>query len=327
MPYTHFTKAERNALQYMIDIDLDKPSIGRILGKDQSSICRELKRNGFDGYYTASDATDIAIDRRKEAKPSPKRDNDELMREIEERFIQDHSPEQIAGRMKREYPENPKKQVSYETIYQYLYGRLEANPELRIHFRQGHKKRNKRLSGKDKRGLIPNRKFIDERPAIVNEKTRFGDWEGDTVEGGGKKGYMATFVERKTKYLISYPLLNKTTESLVKEAKKPFSRLPEGSVHTLTVDNGKEFAAHEKLARNIGGEVFFARPYHSWERGLNEHTNGLLRQYFPKKMPLDFLSKGLLEKMVKRINNRPRKSLGYRTPREAFTEELIALQI
>jgi transposase, IS30 family len=326
MPYTHFNSIERNALQYMININLDKETIGRILGKSTSSVCREISRNGFEGYYTASTADDAARTRRNDTKPCPKRGNSDLMADIESRFIEDHSPEQIAGRLNREYPDNPEKHVSYETIYSYLYSRLEDKPELRIHFRQGQKKRHKRLSGKDKRGIIPNRKFIDLRPAIVDEKTRFGDWEGDTVEGGGKKGYVTTFVERTTKLLIAYPLRNKTTESLVQKARKPFSRLPRGSVHTCTVDNGKEFAAHEKLAEAIGGEVYFARPYHSWERGLNEHTNGLLRQYLPKRLPLDSLTHQFLDKWVKRINNRPRKSLGYRTPREAFDEQILALQ-
>ena len=208
--------------------------------------------------------------------------------------------------------------MSHETIYQYVYAQVHQEPELRIHLRQGQKKRRKRLSGKDKRGVIPNRTFIDERPAIVEEKSRIGDWEGDTVEGGNKKGYIATFVERKSKFLVGYTLDHKTSQGLVKKAKRAFSKIPMGYLETLTVDNGKEFANHEGLAKTTKTTMYFAHPYHSWERGLNEHTNGLLRQYFPKGMQLDNLSPQELAKVIRKINNRPRKSLGYRTPWEVF---------
>jgi len=187
---------------------------------------------------------------------------------------------------------------------------------LRNHLRQGQKKRRKRLSGKDKRGVIPNRTFIDDRPAIVDDKSKMGNWEGDTVEGGNKKGYIATFVERKSKFLVGYTLANKTTDGLVRKAKSAFAKIPEEYLETLTVDNGKEFANHEELAIATKTTVYFAHPYHSWERGLNEHTNGLLRQYFPKGMRLDDLSHQELAKVIRKINNRPRKSLGYRTHRE-----------
>lgn len=264
----------------------------------------------------------------KDTKASPlhKQNNQSLMADIKPRFKKDHSPEQIAGRLKLENPEDKEKHVSTETIYKYLYNSLQQELELRNHFRQGQKKRHKRLPGKDKRGCIPNRKFIGERPLIVESKSRLGDWEGDTIEGAGKKGYIATFVDRKTKFLKAYLLPTKETLGLVNDAKKTFRNMTVGSVKMLTVNNGKEFAAHGKLADAIKGDVVFARPYYSWERGLNEHTNGLLRQYFPKKMPLSVLTKSELDKAVKRINNRPRKSLDYQTPQEAYTKEIVALQ-
>lgn len=327
MPYKHITTDERDFLQSALVLQLDMAIIARIIGKHSATIYRETKRNTTKGYYIAAGAQVKAVARRYESKPLPKQGNTVLMQDITHRFLQDHSPEQIAGRLKLEYPGQKERQASTELIYQYLYNCVSAEPELKAHFRQGQKKRRKRLSGKDKRGCIPNRKFIDKRPAIVEKKVRLGDWEGDTVEGGGKKGYIATFVDRCTKLLIAYPLPTKETLGLVKGAKHAFSRVPAGAVITLTVDNGKEFAAHTQLGNAIGGDVFFAHPYHSWERGLNEHTNGLLRQYFPKKMPLDLLKKSELDKAVKRINNRPRKSLGYQTPQEVYTQKLFALQI
>lgn len=326
MPYSHLTTDERNFLQSAFILSLDKPIIARILGRHISSIYREVKRNGSNGYYIASTAKEQATVRRIETKPQTKLGNAALLRDIKSRFKQDHSPEQIAGRLKLDYPGHKDRHASTELIYQYLYSCIKSEPELRAHFRQGQKKRCKRLSGKDKRGHIPNRKFIDDRPPIVNEKKRVGDWEGDTVEGGGKKGYIASWVDRSTKLLIAYPLVKKETNALVKGAKKAFRTVPKGAVKTVTVDNGKEFAAHQQLGTAVGGDVYFAHPYHSWERGLNEHTNGLLRQYFPKKRPLDTLTKKELDRAVKRINNRPRKSLNYRTPQEVFDLAIFALQ-
>jgi IS30 family transposase len=160
----------------------------------------------------------------------------------------------------------------------------------------------------------------------VNRKQRFGDWEADTIEGVGKKGYVATFVERKSKFLVAYPLKNKTAESFTKGAARAFRSIPETGRKTITVDNGKEFAAHKDLARILGATVYFAHPYHSWERGLNEHTNGLIRQYLPKSRTLLDLSARELARIVWRLNNRPRKSLGYRTPREVFFKQPLALQ-
>ena len=197
---------------------------------------------------------------------------------------------------------------------------------LKVPLRQGRKKRRNRLSGKDKRGSIPDRVFIDERPSIVDRKERIGDWEGDTIEGSRKKGYVATFTERKTKFLVPYPLARKRAADLLRGAESAFQNIPEDKRKTLAVDNGKEFALHKGLSRALKAEVYFAHPYHSWERGLNEHTNGLLRQYLPKGLNLEGLAKHRLAKIVDKLNNRPRKALGYRTPREVFFNLPFALR-
>jgi IS30 family transposase len=326
MPYQHFTSDERDVLQVFLGVQLDMRLIGRMMGKHVSSIYREISRNCATGIYQSHQAVVAAQKRRRDACFSPKLGNPILLEDIERRIRQDHSPEQIAGRLKLDHPNEPALRVSHETIYQHVYAESRKGSDLGSHLRQGHKKRRKRLSCKDRRGIIPNRIFIDKRPAVVDEKARLGDWEGDTVEGGGKKGYVGTFVDRKSKFLISFPLKRKTASKLVVAARHAFAKIPANRKKTMTVDNGKEFAHHEQLSAAIGAKVFFAHPYHSWERGLNEHTNGLLRQYLPKKQPLDNLSHGRLARIVERINNRPRKSLGYQTPREVFFKPPFALQ-
>lgn len=201
MPYTYFNSDKRDVLQTMIAMALDITVIAGILAKHRSSLYREISQHKTKNYYIASIAHVKAQSKRYESKPLHKQNNHRLMADIKRRFKKDHSPEQIAGRLKLENPEDKEKHVSTETIYKYLYNSLQQEPELRKYFRQGQKKRHKRLLGKHKRGCIPNRKFIGERPLIVETKSRLGDWEGDTIEGAGKKGYIANFVDRKTKFL------------------------------------------------------------------------------------------------------------------------------
>lgn len=328
MPYHHFSSDERDMLQVCIDKELEMERIARILKKHISSLYREIARNSQKGFYLSRYAETVSRNRRACSKPCPKRGNIALMQDIEARIREDHSPEQGAGRLKIEHPDSPALQVSYETIYQHLYSKTHGGAEdLRSHLRQGRMKRHKRASRKGKRGVIPNRPFIDERPEIVEEKTRIGDWEGDTVEGAKKKGYVGTFVDRTTKYLIAFPLKNKTAPELRRNAYKAFCAIPKEYRRTITLDNGKEFSEHERLAKAIDMVIFFAHPYHSWERGLNEHTNGLLRQYLPKNMRLDYLTPKQRVIYVEKINNQPRKSLNYQTPREVFFNLPFALQI
>jgi IS30 family transposase len=158
---------------------------------------------------------------------------------------------------------------------------------LKRHFRQGQAKPRKRNGVKDRRGRIPDRVSLDERPKVVEEKSRTGDWEGDTVESAGKSAYIATFVFRKTKFLLAKVMPDKAVATLSRAAVRAFKPIPEGMRNTPTLDNGKEFAAHKELSQALGIDVYFAHPYRSWERGLNEHTNGLIRQYLPKKIPFD----------------------------------------
>jgi IS30 family transposase len=213
-------------------------------------------------------------------------------------FKQDLSADQISGRLAVLYPEQPEKQASTSTIYTYLYGETVRDPTLKGHFRQGQAKPRKRKGVKDRRGRILDRVSIDERPKVVEEKSRAGDWEGDTIESAGKSAYVATFVDRKTKFLPAKVMPDKTAAALNRAAVRAFKPIPGGMRNTLTLDNGKEFAAHKSLSQALGLDIYFAHPYRSWERGLNEHTNGLIRQYLPKKIPFDTLTQKQLDKIV-----------------------------
>lgn len=326
MPYKHFTIDERDALHTMKLLSLPMDEAARILGKHVSSLYREIDRNSKHGCYLAQAAEELAKKRRLESRDMPVRGNQKLMATVERLLKQKEAPDQIAGRIKLERKAEEGWQISHETIYQYVYDQARKGNDLRGYLRHPRKARHKRSANKDRRGIIPNRTFIDERPPIVDRKHRRGDWEGDTIEGAGKQGYVVTFVERKTKYLVAYKIEHKTTWELVQGARKAFQGIPRALLRTVTVDNGKEFTAHADLANELGAKVYFAHPYHSWERGLNEHTNGLIRQYLPKGRSLIDLKPKELAKIVAEINNRPRKSLGYRTPREAFFKLPLALQ-
>jgi Transposase and inactivated derivatives, IS30 family len=235
---------------------------------------------------------------------------------IEEKLRLQWSPEQISGWCKIHHNGQT---VSHETIYKHVWENKRGGGSLYRHLRHHGKKYNKRGGGKAGRGCIPGRVDIAERPAIVEEKTRLGDWELDTIIGREHKGTIVSMVERHSKLTR----LAKVTRKTALEVKKALiHRLGDiaDCVHTLTADNGKEFAGHLEIATKLGASMYFARPYHSWERGLNEHTNGLVRQYLPKHKRLDDVTYEALEEIENLLNNRPRKVLQFRTPIEVFNQ-------
>jgi IS30 family transposase len=285
-----------------------------IPGRHLSTIYREFSLNGSGGVTPAMQRR-----RRRDNKPSSKIDGRELMDEITKMFKADLSPDQISGRLKANYPAMPEKQASPSTVYKYLYQKTAEDPALKARFRQKHAKPRKRNGKKDGRGQITGRVSIDGRPKTVEEKSRVGDWEGDTIESAGKNAHIATFVDRKTKFLMAKVMPDKTAASLNKAAVRAFRGIPAEARNTLTPDNGKEFVAHMGLSQALSIDIFFAHPYHPWKRGLSEHTNGLIRQYLPKKVSFAALTQKQLDKIVAKINDRPRKVLGCLTLREAFS--------
>ncbi len=209
--------------------------------------------------------------------------------------------------------------VSHETIYRYIKEDKRQGGDLWCSLRSKKPYRKRSKNGENLEfGKIKNRVSIEKRPEIVNEKTRLGDWEGDTVIGKGQKGALVTLVDRTSRFLVARPLPNKAASGVTSAIVSALSPYKRTKCKTITFDNGKEFTFHEIMAEKLNTDIYFAHPYCSWERGLNENTNGLLREYFPKKMPLDKVSEEELAAAVEKINHRPRKSLGWKTPYEVF---------
>jgi IS30 family transposase len=321
MPYTHLTENERYVISHLSVAGFSLREIARRIKRHHTTVSRELERNGpeYDCTVYWYDWTHpMALKRRHKARHHRRQSNPHLVKYVIRKLRDDWSPETIAEKLKIEYPENDKMRVSHETIYRWIY--LDANEAgiLYHHLRRRRKKRRRQKRYGSGRRFIPGRVSISERPAIVETRERFGDWEGDTVEGKKSTGYFATHVERKSRYLIAAKLTNKKAESLTSKSIKAFWRIPKKMRKTLTVDNGKEFARFKKLEDKTGLTVYFADPYSAWQRGTNENTNGLLRQYFPKGTDFRNVSEEDLAFAVKKLNHRPRKRLNYQSPYEVF---------
>lgn len=284
-------------------------------GIPKCTVSRELSRNSKNGRYDAARAEKMSRSRRRRGAYKLK---GEVLEEVEEMLGKRHSPEQISGRLKQE----KRPVVSHETIYGHIYREKKEGGTLYKYLRFGHKKRRKRLGKRDKRGAIPNKTMISERPAEVETKERFGDWEGDTIIGGKRQGVIVTLVDRKAKHTLMGQSPNKSAaavEKVVVDLLKN-THLPK---KTITFDNGTEFSSHQNIAEQLGVQVYFANPYHSWERGLNENTNGLIRQFIPKKQNLKELDEKFIKAVQDNLNNRPRKSLGFLSPIEFYDAAII----
>lgn len=308
--YTQLTREERYQIYALKQADHRQAEIATILGRDKATISRELRRNQGLRGYRPKQAHCLALERRS-AKIRP-RFGGSVWRQVKKLICQYWSPEQIAGRLKTEQDIR----ISHEHIYQYVYADKRSGGDLYRYLRC-QKKRRKRYGSYDRRGIIPNQVSIDERPSIVDAKRRFGDWEGDTVIGRRHRGALVTLVERKSLYTIIEAVCRKTAEA-VREAVVAGLTPYKERVHTLTYDNGREFSDHQQMASDLEARVYFAHPYSSWERGVNENTNGLIRQYFPKNRELISVTKAETDYVMNRLNHRPRKTLGFRTPYEVF---------
>jgi IS30 family transposase len=239
-----------------------------------------------------------------------------------ERIKLDWSPEAISGRLKVEYTSDTQMRISHETIYRWIYLDSRNKGDLHRHLRRRHKYRRRQKRYGSGRRFIPGRISIDQRPSIVDTRERFGDWEGDTLEGGKGSGGLATHVERKCRYLLAAKLTDKKAATMTQQSITSFRKTPRILRQTLTVDNGKEFSNFKELEKRTGLKVYFADPYAAWQRGTNENTNGLLRQYFPKGTDFRNIPEKDIAIVVKKLNNRPRKCLNYQTPHEVFSQAL-----
>ncbi len=294
--------------------------IAKALGRSQSTLSREISRNTGQRGYRHKQANALAEQRHKN-KPKAIKLTEQIKPLIESYLKQDWSPEQIAGRLEKE----GLIKLHHETIYQYILADKTAGGRLYKHLRHQKKTYRKRYGSAHNRTGIPNRVDIGQRPQEVNERKRVGDWEADTLIGKNHKGAIITLDERKSKLRLAAPLQSKKAQH-VKQAAIALLRPIKLFVETITFDNGKEFSLHEAIAKALGCDTYFARPYHSWERGQNENANGLLRQYFPKSMELVNVTMKQVFRAVNKLNCRPRKCLGFKTPYEVF-EELTGVNI
>lgn len=320
MSYRHFSIEEREIIAIRLAEGENPTQIARELGRHHSSVLAEIRRNSTGGDYYPAQAQVMAQQRRWESKSPWKMENPRVTSYVKDALKEEWSPEQISSRMEDDHPEDDEMRVSHQTIYQWLRDDRHEGFRYRKFLRQSGKKRRKRYGTSEKRGRIKNRIDIDERPKVVDQRKRFGDWEGDTVEGAKGSGYLTTLVDRKARYLVLGFSKTKQASEIRRAIIRSFRRHGELPCKTITLDNGKEFAEHERLGESLEADVYFAKPYHSWERGLNENTNGLLRQYFPKGMDFSKITPYQLRKIEAKLNNRPRKTLNYRTPREVMTE-------
>lgn len=317
--YAQLTQGQRYQIEALLKTGHNQTMIAEVLSVNKSTISRELKRNRGLRGYRPKQAQEKAMRRRYE-KPKTRIPLTTWVL-VNDRIKQNWSPEQISGRLFMEQGIS----ISHEWIYLHIYQDKHQGGDLHKHLRC-QKKRRKRYGKQDRRGRIPNRISIDERPAIVNNKSRVGDWEGDTIIGKSHQGVVATLVERKTQYTVLAASKTKQAPQIRQRIEQVLA--PHRSrVHTITYDNGLEFAEHQKMARTLSAKIYFAHPYASWERGLNENTNGLIRQYLPKSRRLDNVTQNELKYITHQLNHRPRKTLGFKTPYELFFKKKTLLTV
>lgn len=312
MNYTHLTQNERYQIHALRRLGVSCKQIALELNRHRSSIAREIKSNSGPRGYTPAKAHDKACARQCERR-NARQITPEQWRRVDACLGLALSPQQVSGRLRLEGAFD----ISHEAIYQHAYRDKRAGGDLAALLRCQKVRRKRYGSGQERRGRLLDRVSIEQRPAIVNEKSRIGDWEGDTVIGKGHQGALVTLVERYSRYTLAQQVDSRHSAG-VTQAIIGLLRPHKAQCLTVTFDNGKEFAEHAFMGKCLQADVYFAHPYHSWERGLNENTNGLLRQYFPKSTNLRKISHEEVNEAVFQLNHRPRKCLGYRTPHEVF---------
>ena len=308
--YTQLTREERYQISALKAAGHDQVEIAKVIGRHKSTISRELTRNRGLRGYRPKQADNLAVNRRQDK--STHRIVPESWSRVELLLREYWSPEQISRWLR--YEENIN--VSPEWIYQYILRDKQSGGALYRYLRC-QKQRKKRYGAQDRRGQLKGRVSIDERPEIVNQRSRVGDWEADTVIGKQGGSVLVTLVERKTRLTVIGKAPNRTAQEVTAVIVKRLMPLA-AQVKTLTYDNGKEFASHQQIDKELKSNGYFAHPYHSWERGLNENTNGLIRQFFPKGKDLVEITDAQIQEVMDKLNNRPRKCLGFKTPNQIF---------
>ena len=316
MCYRHLIQEERYQISALKEAGWSLGAIGAKLGRPASTISRELNRNRVVGPYQPQVAGWLAAARSQRSGANARRVPAAAWDFAREKLAETWSPQQIAGHQRAEHLPR----LSHEAIYQRIYEDKRAGGHLHLALRV-HKQRRKRRGVRERRGTIPNQVLIDQRPAIVANRERYGDWEADLVVGARHSQALVTINERKSRYALIKRVTSKqapVVRKAIVTKLRPFARL----AHTLTTDNGKEFAQHERIASALKLNFYFAHPHAAWERGANENLNGLVRQFFPKHRKLEEVTDDEIALAQHRLNHRPRKCLGYKTPHQVFWEQL-----
>lgn len=319
--YSQLNLQEREQLHLLIWDKLSIRQIAKIIGRSPSTISREIERNtpSIHRRYTPHLAQEKYHERKVKARQRPRLKDRLIVEYLIEKLKINWSPELIAGRWSKEHPQLP---ISHEAIYQYIYASTNSGDanDLRLYLRRKHKRRKRKyVLFKTVKTTIPERIGIEMRPAIVGARKQYGHWEGDSVESKREqKACLRTLVERKSRLLCMTKIERKTAELASLATIDLLGQYPRSMRRTLTQDNGTENAGHKIITKIIGTKCFYAKPYHSWERGTNEQTNGLIRQYFPKGTDFATISETKIKKVEYLLNNRPRKVLNYCTPQEVF---------
>jgi transposase, IS30 family len=312
MTYKQLTENERYQIYVMKKAGHTQNEIARYLERSPSTISRELERNrGLRGYRPCQ-AQRLTEERRREACKACKV-SAEVRAWIERLIRQELSPQQVVDYLER----HKGLSLHHETVYRLIYADKAEGGKLYRHLRIAAKPYRKRYGHYDRRGRIKGRVSIDERPALVEGRRRIGDWEGDTLIGKRRSGGLLTLVERKTLYTRIIRLPARRADELAEAAVRQMKTF-KPRVKTITLDNGMEFSEHARIAAGLEADIYFAHPYASWERGINENTNGLIRQYFPKGTDFDQVTDEQIQWVMDRLNNRPRKSRRGRSPNELF---------
>lgn len=312
--YTHLTQEQRYQIDALLKAKVPQNQIAQLVGVHKSTISREVRRNSGTHAYFAAQAHRLALHQRRNR--APRRISKHTWALAEEKLRDEQwSPEQISGWLRREHDLH----LSHESIYRYVRDDAERGGNLYRHLRC-RKKRRKPYGSPPRTGPITGRTSIEERPDAVERRERVGDWEADTIVGKPGRAVIVSLVDRRSRLtcLAKAPSRKAAdVEEAINQALGPYVE----NVHTVTCDNGSEFARHASLSTSLKARFFFAHPYAAWERGLNENTNGLVRQYFPKGTDFSKVSEHEIRKVMRKLNRRPRKALGYRTPIQAFYED------
>lgn len=314
MTYHQLTEGERYKIAALRRAGLNQSEIARQLGRHRSTISREVRRNAarLDGAYRAEKAQERTNGRRSRSRRNTRFGRHEW-KLVDRLLRRQWSPEQVAGDLRRK----GQLSISHETIYRYVWADRARGGSLAVHLRGAQKKRRKRYGRYDSRGRLAGKRHLSTRPRFIEKRRQVGHWEIDTVMGAGQSHCIVTLVERATGYVLIGKLRARNMDELARSASQLIRRHP-AKFKTITADNGTEFHSYRRIEARTGVRFYFATPYHSWERGTNENTNGLIRQYLPKRKSMAKVTQRDCDRIARKLNTRPRKRYGYRTPEELF---------